>query len=559
MILIEEKQTKKLPGITSLFISFSYNPEIVNILKSTDTHHYDTKNKVWEVGLNNLSLLLDSLCQIDDIELKLLKEKTKEQEKENKLHKYKTKPFEYQEKGIQFGLNHNKWLLLDAPGLGKSLQIIYLAQELKQKYDIKHCLIICGVNTLKFNWKKEIEKHSNLTCKILGETTNSKGVTKIGSVSDRLEQLKKPIKEFFVITNIETLRDNNIIKELVSNKHNIFDMIVVDEIHTTKNPSSQQGKNLLKLNKSKFLIGATGTLLLNNPLDLYVPLKWIGAEKACYSMFKYFYCRFGGPFNNALIGFKNLNILKDQLQKYSLRRTKDILNLPPKTIINEYVDLNDKHKLFYENIKQGIVNEVDKVVLNPSSVLGMVARLRQATACPSILTSENIESSKIARAVDLSEQILSCGDKVVIFSTFKQTCNVLFDKLKEYNPVICNGDIKDQIIDQNIEKFQNDSECKVMIATHQKMGTGVTLTASNYVIFIDTPYTDALYTQAQDRCYRIGSKNPVTIYNLVAKDTVDERVLEIVEDKKALSEYIVDNSITKSGLNSLVKWIEDLK
>jgi len=89
--------------------------------------------------------------------------------------KLKTKPFDYQIEGINYGLNHDKWLLLDAPGLGKTLQVIYIAESLKKQNLIEHCLIICGINTLKYNWKKEIYKHGTEDAIILGERINTKG------------------------------------------------------------------------------------------------------------------------------------------------------------------------------------------------------------------------------------------------------------------------------------------------------------------------------------------------------------------------------------------------
>ena len=95
---------------------------------------------------------------------------------------FRTKPYQYQLEGINYSLSEgrNKWLLLDAPGLGKTLQLIYLAQELKEKEGIEHCLIICGLNTLKNNWKDEIHKHSDMSCMILGESKNKKGKIRNG-------------------------------------------------------------------------------------------------------------------------------------------------------------------------------------------------------------------------------------------------------------------------------------------------------------------------------------------------------------------------------------------
>lgn len=557
MITIQERQTVKVPGITSLFVSFDFNRAVVDEIKLLDGCVFNPETKEWEMPLTNLAEFLDRCCVHDQINLQLQEYKDKETVK-YELQQYPTKPFCYQEDGIQFGLNHSKWLLLDAPGLGKTLQLTYLAQELKERQGLQHCLIICGINTLKTNWKNEIEKHSNLSCRILGQRITKKGNLVVDGIAERLKQLKEPIDEFFVITNVETLRDDKIVQAILKNKHNNFDMIVVDEVHKCKSNQSQQGKNLLKLNKAKYRVGATGTLLLNNPLDAYVPLKWIGAERSNYSTFRYYYCNYGGPFGNMLVGFKNVHVLQEQIKKYSLRRTKDILDLPPKNIIHEYVDMSEAQSIFYENVKAGIAQNVDKVKLSTANVLSMVTRLRQATACPSILTSEAIPSAKMDRAEDLAEQILASGYKLVIFSTFKQTVYELAERLKQYKLVIATGDQKDFEIEDAKKQFQEDSSTQVFIGTWQKCGTGITLTAASYLIFLDTPFTEAEFTQASDRIYRIGTKESVFIYNLVTRYTVDERVLELVTDKGAIADYVVDEKITPQGLESLRKYIEEI-
>lgn len=356
-------------------------------------------------------------------------------------------------------------------------------------------------------------------------------------------------------------------KKIIENIDYVYDVTVEDThcyfangilVHNCKSNTSQQGKNLLKLKHAKYKIAATGTLLVNNPLDCYVPLKWIGAERATYTNFKYYYCNYGGIFGTDLIGFKNLETLKNQLEKYSLRRTKDILGLPLKNVINEYVDLNDTQSIFYDNIKQGIIDQVDKVHMSTANLLAMVSRLRQATACPSILTTESITSSKIERAVDLTEQIISSGEKVVIFSTFKETVKILAEKLSEFGIVVATGDQDDSEIETAKQKFQQDDNIRVFLGTWQKAGTGITLTAASYMIFIDHPWTAAQCEQAEDRIHRIGTNKPVFIYRLIAKDTIDERVLELVNDKKALSSYVIDDEVPADCVESLRKYIAEL-
>lgn len=560
MIRIEERQTVKLPGVTSLFVSFDFNRAIVEELKLLNNANYNADTKEWEIPLTSLSEFIDRVCKIDNITLTVAQDEiisAADNSLPNK-YKYKTQPFDYQLEGIHRGLKQDSWLLLDAPGLGKSLQLMYLAQELRERYSIEHCLVICGINTLKTNWKAEIEKHSDLSCTILGQRINRKGKLVIDGVDKRVEHLQRPIEEFFVITNIESLRSDKIINAINKNKHNKFDMIVFDEAHVVKSPTSQQSKNFLKIKGATYRIAATGTLLMNNPMDCYVPLKWIGAERSTYSNFKNYYSNYGGPFGNELIGFKNLDTLKYQLDKYSLRRTKDILGLPPKNVINEYVEMNDAQQIFYDNIKQGIIAQVDKVHMSTANLLAMVARLRQATACPSFLTTENIISSKVERAIDLAEQIISSGEKVVIFSTFKETVKILAEQLRHHGLVVGTGDQSDFEIEEAKQKFQNDDNTKIFLGTWQRCGTGITLTAASYMIFLDHPWTAAQCEQAEDRIHRIGTGKSVFIYRLISRDTIDERVLELVNDKRALSSYIIDDEVPPEYVDSLRKYISDL-
>lgn len=558
MITIEEKLNSKVPGTSSLYVSFEYNKDIIEALKNSVTvANYDKKSKVWEVPVTDLASIINSVNVFDDIELKLKPDEKKHAVKDVQLSEFKTTPFPYQADGIEFGLSHDKWLLLDAPGLGKTLQMLYLALELKKREGIEHCLIICGVNNLKFNWKREIEKHTKESCYILGQRITKSGKFTIGSVNDRVADLNRTIDEFFVVTNIETLRDADVVKG-INKGANKFDLIIIDEVHRCKNPTAVQSKNFLKLTSAKYRVALTGTLLLNSPLDAYIPLKWIGKEHCSFSNFKYYYCNYTGFFNNDFVGYRNVDTLKEQLNECSLRRTKDLLDLPEKTIITQIVEMNPTQETFYSNIQAGIVDQVDKVDMSTANILSMVARLRQATECPSVLTTENIKSEKVSVAEDLVEQIVSGDEKVVVFSTFKDTLNTLKEDLKQYKPLLCTGDVPDVIINENIEKFQNDNEHMVMLCTTSKMGTGVTLNRATHAIFVSNPWTAADCQQCEDRIHRIGSKKPVFIHYLISNNTIDQRVDELVHDKGAISDYIIDDKIEERSIDSLRKYIQGL-
>lgn len=556
MIRIEEIETIKCPGISSFTVQIGYDPTLFKKLLSIPNAIYHKKLKKFEFPIASLSQLIDLLIEQNDITMSFLPSNVNKNHRKPKL-KYRTTPYQYQLEGIEFGLNHDNFLLLDTPGLGKTIQSILLAEELHALGEVEHCLIVCGINILKTNWEKEIQKHSRLSSFLVGKKVSRSGNVSFQGIQYRVEQLKQKIDDFFVIINIESLRSDEII-DAINNGPNKFDMIIFDECHAIKDPQAQWTKGLLKLDATH-KVGMTGTILLNNPLELYVPLKWIGSEKASYTNFRYYYCNYGGPFGNELIGYKNLDFLKEQLQENSIRRTKDLLDLPEKNIIVEYVDMDDKQQRFYSNVKQGIKDQVDKVKLSATNLLSMVTRLRQATTCPSVLTSEDIPSAKIDRTVGLVDEIVSNGSKVVIFSVYKETVYRLQQLLQKYKPLIGTGDISDDEISKSIDLFQNNEENRVFIGTFSKCATGITLTKANYMICVDSCWTSAQNLQAEDRIHRIGSKQPVFIYYLITNNTIDTHVYDIVQDKSIISEYIVDNQIPNGAYDKLKKIMEDLE
>lgn len=524
------------------------------------TYYYHKKDKVWEFPICYLGRLLDSLTFLDDITLKLLDTPKSGEfhfgrqfnlQPLNEIEKvsFKMKPFEHQLDAINFGLEHEKWLLLDSMGLGKTNSIIWLAETLKRRGLLDHCFIICGVNSLKQNWKKEIAKFSTESAIVLGEYTTRTGKIRYKSMDKRAEQLKNHIDEFFVITNLESLRDDRII-EAFKTSENKFNMIAFDEAHKAATKSSQQGTNLLKLD-APFKIAATGTLITNNPLSAYVSLSWTGNDSSTLTTYKSQYCNFGGFKNSQVIGFKNLEVLQEEIAACSLRRTLDEVrsDMPPKTVTIELLEPDDDQRKFYDAIKEGVKEEADKIELKTSSLLALTTRLRQATACPSLLTTQNISSCKIDRCVELIQELTSQGEKVVVLSVFKETLNELATKLDGFRYSINTGDVPDAIVANNVSRFQDDPKEQVFIGTWGKVGTGWTLNAASYMICLDTPYTNAMFEQGCDRIWRVNNTRPAFITVLMCNDTIDERVQQIIETKKELGEYLVDGS-TSSVINS---------
>lgn len=559
--ITEISPPKKISGLSSICVTFDYNQYIVDSLKTIPTYYYHKKDNVWEFPICYLSRLLDSLTFLDEIQLRLIDSPKSGEFRFNKnfnleplseIEKvsFKMKPFDHQLEAINYGLSHESWLLLDSMGLGKTNSIIWLAETLKRRGIIDHCFIICGVNSLKQNWKKEIQKFSTESAVVLGEYVTRTGTIRYRSMDKRAAQLKDPIEEFFVITNLESLRDDRII-EAFKKSSNKFGMIAFDEAHKAATKTSQQGTNLLKLD-APFKVAATGTLITNNPLSAYVPLSWTGNDQSILTTYKSQYCNFGGIKDSQVIGFKNLEVLQEEIQSCSLRRTLDQVrsDMPPKTITLELLEPDESQRKFYEAIKQGVKEEADKIELKSANLLALTTRLRQATACPSLLTTQKVESIKVTRCLEYIDELVSQGEKVVVLSIFKETINDLATKLGKFRFSVNTGDVTDAVVADNVARFQDDPNEQVFIGTWGKVGTGWTLNAASYLICIDTPYTDAMFSQGTDRIWRVNNERPAFITVLMCNDTIDERVQEIIETKKELGDYLVDGKEFNGTINS---------
>ena len=552
MIFIEERASKKLPGITNLFIKFDYSTELIDFMKSLPNRVYDNKTTEWEVPINRLAFIINSLNE--DFIITPLEECQKEHIEIPRDYVFKTKPFQHQLEAIEYGLNHDNWILGDQQGLGKSNTAINIACIQKHLGKIKHCLIVCGVNSLKWNWLNEIELHCNEKGLILGSRINKKGKLVVGDMKARVESLSNiPNDTLFLITNIETLRDDRFIETL---KKSPIDMIIVDEIHRAKSPTSEQGKNLLKTSFAKYKIALTGTLIMNSPLDAYTPLKWLGIEKSSFTNFKGYYCIFGGYGDHQIIGHKNLSLLQRVLNDNMLRRLKsDRLNLPPKVNKVEYVELTTKQRALYDEIRDNILKDVDLISLS-NNPLEKLTRLRQIIDVPSLLSSVVSESAKLDRLEQVVEDIVLDGNKCIIFSNWEQVTSQIKERLKIYKPAYVAGtSLKDEEVKEEIKRFQTDDNCKVIIGTIGKLGTGWTLTAGTYVLFIDDPWNKATKEQAEDRAHRIGTKDTVFIITFVAKDTIDEKIEDLIYTKGAIADMVVDGVIPSGKYKDLMYYL----
>ena len=550
MINIEIKQSEKLKAFEYCgFVTFNFDMNIVSAIKSLGYRMYNPDNKTWEIPFDSIAELKQKLS---GYEFNITKKVKIQEVTENIIpddFSYKTEPFEHQKVSLEYGLKYNKWFLGDEQGLGKTKQAIDIAIARKLKCGYKHCLIVCGVNTLKWNWRNEVYKHSNEQCWILGQKTLKNGDIRIGDTKEKLNDLKNLLADdnlpYFIITNVESFRNEpiaNLIKTAC--EKGLINMCVADEMHKMKNPTSQQTKGFLKC-VPECRIGMTGTPLMNNPLDLYVILRWLGYETHAFYSFKQHYCVMGGYGGYEIIGYRNMTELTNKVKSIMLRRLKaDVLDLPEKIYVDEYVDMTPKQSVIYKEVECSIKANIDLIKSN-NNPLSQLIRLRQATGYTGILSSEIQESAKLDRMEDLVEEAYANGQKCLIFSNWTQMTDAIYYKLSggRFGISVITGDTKDEDRQRIVDLFQTSDRCNVLIGTIGAMGTGLTLTAATTLIFVDEPWNKALFDQAVDRAHRIGTTSKITIYSLMCKNTIDERIHQIIYKKGEMSDAIIDGKI----------------
>ena len=543
MIDIRVDKAQKCNGEWSLYVTFPYEAKVVDTVRSFPSRFWDKEKKEWELPFKCFKPFIDALPEQNfDIHGNWEAFAEKKEVKMPTGFQFKTNPFQHQIEGFKYGLNNDRWLLGDEQGLGKTKQVIDIAVAKKLVKGYKHCLIICGVNGLKWNWLNEIHTHSNEEGWILGQRWKAGKLT-IGSVSDRIEDLQSidKIEPYFLITNVETLRNDEVVKELQKLcKNGTIGIVAIDEIHKCKNPSSQQGKGILKV-QPECRIAMTGTPLMNNPFDLFIILKWLGYEKHAFYAFKQHYGLFGGFGGYEVVGYRYLDELQAQLDEIMLRRLKkDVLDLPEKTHITEYVEMTPKQAQIYKEVTAEIKMNIDQIKM-ANNPLAELIRMRQATGYTGILSSTIKESAKLDRMEELVEEAVENGKQVVIFSNWTQMTDAIWARLhSKYRLSIITGETKDIDRQDNVAEFQSGAS-QVIVGTIGAMGTGLNLFEGSVIIFVDHPWTRAAYDQAVDRCHRIGQKNNLLIYDLVCHDTIDEKILNLINKKGAMSDWLIDN------------------
>lgn len=581
-------------------LAFRYDEWLISQVRGIQGRKWDKERRVWIIPTARLQEAKDIFIRNGHAWQEEKEYVRKAQPPVAPLNfEYKTEPFPHQRDGVARLVRELGGVILgDDMGIGKTKQIIDTAVHLKKTKGVKHCLVIVCVDILKWNWTlNQIPTHSDEKSYILGTRYRKNGKFYLGTVKDRYEDLKDlPNNDaFFIVTNKETLRygtkiyckdkrdrfraaqwceNHGMMREAAEVREKAYytklefcdeviklvkkgeiGLIAVDEAHKCKNPASQQGAALLTLAETGCVIPITGTPLLKDPMDLYLPLRLIGKEKHSYYEFEQHYC-VKNDWTHRIESYRNLGELEELLDTCMIRRLKKdvLLDLPEMLPSYEYVEMSKAQADIYEEALMNIRNNIDQIKrsVNP---LAQLLRLRQATGWTGILSSKVQESAKITYAEDLVQDEIANGGKVLILSNWTSVTRPVYDIMSKYSKKVAyiTGEVKDKYSQQ--ELFQTDEDCKVCIGTTGAMGVGIDLFKASLIIFLDEPWTQGDKDQARDRAYRQGLTHALRIVTLITKDTIDERVADIVRQRGGLANRLVDGSASIEDKAKLVDFL----
>ena len=432
-----------------------------------------------------------------------------------------------------------------------TLQAVSLARYKKLHQGLKHCLIICGINSLKWNWQREVSKF----CKdekaiVLGTKINSKGNIANLSLEETKKQIEDCPEEFFWIINIEKMRVSPSDKK---NKSSIVDylnyhieknnlgMIIIDEVHKCKNINSSQSKGILTLDPKASKMAMTGTLLVNNPYDLYCPMSFIGLIN--YNLWQFERKYVIKDDWGQVLGYQNMDDLHNILYKSSIRRTKDLLDLPEKIYKQEWLEFSkEEQNIFNQVIGVSAPKDLDKIDL-PDEMVAIITRMRQTTVACELLTSKKIQSTKFSRLNDILEEAKMNKQKVLVFCPFTEALKLGLEYCKEYNPKIVMGGMGNKI-QQVVDEHEQSEGFSVLFAQEATLGVGYTLINTSIVVFLSPPWSRATYDQCIDRCFVKNTivmtlDGPKYIQDITTRDYVFTPYGNI---KRVTATHIIENN-----------------
>lgn len=428
-------------------------------------------------------------------------------------------------------------ILADDMGLGKTIQLlaVILSYVQKNKGNVKPSIIICP-SSLALNWYNEIQKFTP-TLKAL-------------VISDDYLERKRKIEEIgkyqVIITSYDSLK-----RDIDLYENYCFKYVVADEAQYIKNNNTKNSKAIKTINaETKFAL--TGTPIENSLSELWSIFDFIMPG------YLYKYKKFKELYETPIIKEQNedvMNKLKKQIEPFVLRRTKGevLTELPDKTVTILNNEMSEEQYNIYMSYmaqaRKEIMSQIDINGFEKSQIkiLSLLMRLRQICCHPKLFLREyEGESSKLNQCIEIIQDAVLGGHKILLFSSYTSMFEIIEEKLKnigvKYLKLTGQTKVGERI--ELVDKFNTDENIKVFLISLKAGGTGLNLTGADMVIHYDPWWNLSAENQATDRTYRIGQKRNVQVYKLITKNSIEEKIYELQQKKAKLIDNMLSTDAT---------------
>ena len=470
-------------------------------------------------------------------------------------YKFKTKPYKHQMTALEKSWNKETYAYFMEMGTGKTKVLIDNMAMLYDKGKIDGALIIAPKGVIKTWYEQELPTHlpdhiENVT--VLWQANITKGQ------QEKLESLFEIDTALHILVmNVEAFSTEKGMKFASKFLNSHKTLMAIDESTTIKTPTAKRTKNIIRLGVSaKYKRIMTGSPVTKNPLDLYTQCEFLDPyllDHASYYSFRNRYAvmksmHVRGRTIQVVHAFQNLAELSEKLQGFSYRVLKeDCLDLPPKNFTKRHIVLTSEQKKVYEQMKKEAIATLNGKVTSTVTVLTQLMRLQQITCGHFTADDGSVQLVDSNRIKELMSVLEETEGKAIIWANYQKDIVTIMDSIsKEYGPrsvVDYYGLTPQEERQDNIRKFQSDPKCRFIVGTPSTGGYGITLTTANTVIYYSNGYDLEKRLQSEDRAHRIGQTKSVTYVDLIAEDTVDEKITKALRKKINIASEVLGEEL----------------
>ena len=470
-------------------------------------------------------------------------------------YKFKTKPYAHQLTALEKSWNKENYAYFMEMGTGKTKVLIDNLAMLYDKGKVDGALIIAPKGVVKTWYEQELPTHlpdhiENVS--VLWQPNITK------TQQEKLDSLFEIDSALHILVmNVEAFSTEKGVKFATKFINSHKTLMAIDESTTIKTPSARRTKNIIKIGvNAKYKRIMTGSPITKNPLDLYTQCEFLDPWLLDFSSYYAFRNRYAemktmhvsGRSIQVVDKFQNLGELSDTVKEFSYRVLKeDCLDLPPKNFIKRHITLTPDQKKVYEQMKKAAIAVLNKKVTTTVSVLTQLMRLHQITCGYVTADDGSIQEVDSNRMNELMSILEETEGKVIIWANYQFSVGDIIQKItKKFGKesyVHYYGLTPQEVRQENIKRFQNDPECRFIIGTPQTGGYGITLTQANTVIYYSNGYDLEKRLQSEDRAHRIGQKKTVTYIDIIAEDTIDEKIVEALRKKINIASEVLGEEL----------------